>query len=191
MLVAEPTDALAAEPLGVPSRPATVGGVASWWFEGEPPGGAGHLVERFAADLPCIGGYLLEEVVHWDDGGSFEVVVTLSARRRPDLDRATFRRRYHDGHAPLARVHHPGVARYVQAFVDRPLLPGSPDLDALTELCFRTEDDLRERFFRDEESPTIVWEDVARFLDRRATRTIVTVGHQGSAGSDGIARVDG
>ena len=112
----------------------------------------------------------VREVVHWDALGEPDartVALVYFVRRRRGLDYAEFERHYRERHAPLARKHHPGIARYVQNFlVDAD--DAEREFDAVSELWFASERDSRERFYRDAESERIVAEDVARFLEPRA-----------------------
>jgi uncharacterized protein (TIGR02118 family) len=111
-----------------------------------------------------------EEVVHWDELGEpagEAIVLTYFVRRRPGLSFTDFASHYRERHAPLARTHHPGIARYVQNFRIA-AEPGDGGIDAVSELWFRSERDARERFYRDDESRRVIAEDVQRFLDLRA-----------------------
>lgn len=166
--VAEPFDALIAWTFSREPRPSRADGVIAC-FRDDP------------ADAPApprAHGYRVDEVVHWDDGGgapgesSSGVVVFYFLRRREDLSQAEFVRRYRD-HAPLAREHHPGVARYVQNYVVA-ASPGAPEWHAIAELHFRGDADLRARFYRDEQSPKLVAEDVTRFAAPRSGFALVT-----------------
>ena len=111
-------------------------------------------------------------MVHWDDLGGADagaVVLTYLVVRRADLSFAEFEAHYRAKHAPLARVHHPGIARYVQNFVESRAGDGaSAPIDAISELWFRSEVDARTRFYRDAESARVIGEDVRRFIDLRA-----------------------
>ena len=93
--------------------------------------------------------------------------------RRADLDPEAFERRYREGHTPVAREHHPGVCRYAQSFVRRRLAGDGPAFDAVAELSFATEADVRERFYRDAASPDIVAQDVAAFVAPRTGAAVV------------------
>jgi hypothetical protein len=126
--------------------------------------------------------YLLEERVHWDDLGdrrrpdeaSPGIKMIAFVRRRSDLSPATFRERYLE-HASLARVHHPGIARYVQNFVLERWADEAPPIDAIAELHFASEADLTRRFYRDEASPEVIARDVARFLSPREGWSILAI----------------
>lgn len=170
--VAEPTNALLAEPAGRTPRAQRLDGVLAAWWEGD---GEERLASAHA--------YRVDEVLHWDDapaaGGAPEdgftpgVVILYFVRRREDLDQAEFVSRYRDGHAPLARVHHPGIRRYVQNFVVESQ-EGAPGWNAISELHFASEADFRDRFYRDAGSPAIIAADVARFTDPKTGFALVT-----------------
>jgi uncharacterized protein (TIGR02118 family) len=107
-------------------------------------------------------------VLHWDELGAQRergVVLTYLVKRRADLSFAAFEAHYRERHAPLARIHHPGIARYTQNYLE----PSGAErhLDAISELWFRSEEDARTRFYRDEESRRVIGEDVQRFIDLR------------------------
>jgi hypothetical protein len=158
---AEPTNAILAALIGVPERAQPYAGLVLAW-----PRDAAERAAAEAALAPRAAAlYAMDEVRHWDelgahDGGS--VLLCYLVRRRADLSSDAFREHYVERHAPLARVHHPGIARYVQNFA----APGA-DVDAVSELWFRSESDARSRFYRDDESRRVIGEDVQRFLDLR------------------------
>jgi len=58
-----------------------------------------------------------------------------------------------------------GMSEYAQNFAE----PEQANrlVDAISELWFRSEDDARTRFYRDDESRRVIGEDVQRFLDLR------------------------
>jgi len=159
---ADPTDAILAALSGAAPRPQVHAGVVFAWPR--------DRAEGDATDAALVGAasalYRVDEVRHWDEldaNAEGAVVLTYLVKRRPDLSFADFRAHYREKHAPLARVHHPGIARYVQNF----LPPGEGLVDAISELWFRSEDDARTRFYRDEESRSVIAEDVKRFVDLR------------------------
>jgi uncharacterized protein (TIGR02118 family) len=118
--------------------------------------------------------YRAREVLHWDEFAGADgdaVVLTYLVRRRADLSFADFEAHYRERHAPLTRIHHPGIARYVQNFIE-PQGAESEPIDAISELWFRSEDDARTRFYRDEESARVIGEDVRRFIDLRSGTAI-------------------
>lgn len=167
--VSEPTNALVAEQLGTDARPQKVDAVLSCWWE------AGK------AETPSdANAYRVDEILHWDyerdwpDGDvSPGVVVFYFVRRREDLTQEEFIRRYRDGHAPLAREHHPGIWRYAQNYVTESS-PGAPVWHAISQLHFRSEEDFRTRFYRDDKSPAIIAKDITRFADLRTGLALVT-----------------
>lgn len=112
----------------------------------------------------------VREVVHWDALGAPDadtVAMVCFVRRRRGMSYADFERHYRERHAPLAREHHPGIARYVQNFLAAPD-DAERAVDAVSELWFRSAREHRERFYRDAASERVVAEDVARFLEPRA-----------------------
>lgn len=167
--VAEPTDALSAEQLGREPRSQKADGLLAAWWDTDAP-----------RTLPASHAYRVDEVLHWDyergwpDGeASPGVVVFYFVRRREDLSQEEFATRYREGHAPLAREHHPGIWRYVQNYVTA-RSPGAPEWHAISSLHFRSEQDFRERFYRDAESPAIIAQDIERFADLRTGLVLVT-----------------
>jgi hypothetical protein len=163
--------------------------VCCWWLEPEAddPGGAaaGPGAERRFSALSGglfagAQGWLVDEVVHWDalparawSEPTPGVKMMAFVRRLPGLSSEEFEDRYRR-HAEIARVHHPGIARYVQSFVRGSVTDGAPPLDAVAELSFASREDFAERFYRDESSREVVAEDVEGFLDRRRTWSVVT-----------------
>jgi uncharacterized protein (TIGR02118 family) len=116
--------------------------------------------------------YVVEERVQWDyqrdwpDGEASPGIKQLSfVRRVPALTREQFAAHWNDIHAPLARVHHPGIWRYVQNVVVEPLTAGAPELDGVAELHFRTHDDLQHRMYDSEDGKALIRADVRTFLD--------------------------
>jgi uncharacterized protein (TIGR02118 family) len=163
---AEPTDAILAAMRGAEAQPQPYPGLVLAWPRDAAECAAAESV--LAGHTPAR--YRAREVLHWDELGSAvadAVVLIYLVRRRPDLSFAAFETHYRERHAPLARIHHPGIARYVQNFVE----PGgkaaaeSEPIDAISELWFRSEVDARTRFYRDEESTRVIGEDVRRFID--------------------------
>lgn len=119
--------------------------------------------------------YLADERVQWDyerdwpDGTPSPGVKRMSfVRRVPAIDHGEFARHWGEQHAPLARVHHPGIWRYVQNVVIEPLTGTAPELDGIAELHFRSYDDLQHRMYDSDEGKEIIRADVRRFLDAPA-----------------------
>ncbi len=94
--------------------------------------------------------------------------------RRADLTPDDYRR-HHRGHIEVARVHHPGIARYQQD--DLVSMEGhGPEPDGFSELWFATEDDLRERFFASDESRLVVRADTSAYIDFDRTFSVMVHG---------------
>jgi uncharacterized protein (TIGR02118 family) len=163
---AEPTDAILSAMRGAPERPQPYPGIVlAWPRDAAESAAAESVLARHTSVY-----YRAREVLHWDELGEAAadaVVLTYLVRRRADLSFAAFEAHYRERHAPLARIHHPGIARYVQNFVEPPAA-GSPPIDAISELWFRSEHEARARFYRDEESSRVIDEDVRRFIDLRS-----------------------
>ena len=163
--LADATDAILASLMGAPARPQRHAGLVLAWPRDDAERGAAEAA--LAAHTSAL--YRVDEVLHWDelDGRSDgAVLLTYLVRRRPDLSFAAFQSHYRERHAPLARIHHPGIARYVQNYIE-PRERESAPVDAISELWFRSEQDARTRFYRDEESRRAIGEDVRRFVDLR------------------------
>jgi len=178
----EETDAILTRAAGIAPRPSRCDGVTAMWLRraadaadlrrlSASPEAAERLQRESAGLVGAAHGWLVDEVVQWDyerdwrDGESSPgIKMFYFGQRKPGLSRDEFVRRYRDGHAPLARIHHPGIWRYVQNFVVRPLTPGAPELDSVAELHFRSERDFAERMYRDAASVQVVADDVATFL---------------------------
>jgi len=161
---ADATDTVLAANSGAQARPQTHAGVVLAW-----PRSAGERDAAEAALAPHVSAlYRVEEVLHWDELGDAPdaIVLTYLVRRRADLSFAAFSSHYRERHAPLARVHHPGIARYVQNYV-APRAGDPAPIDAISELWFKSEADARTRFYRDDESRRVIGEDVRRFVDLR------------------------
>jgi uncharacterized protein (TIGR02118 family) len=159
---AEPSNAILAALAGAPVRPQRHAGVVLAW--------PADARERAAAESALASRsdalHAADEVRHWDELGADDrdaVLLCYFVRRRADLSFDAFRTHYRERHAPLARVHHPGIARYVQNFAATGA--AADGVDAVSELWFRSEADARTRFYRDEESRRVIAEDVQRFLD--------------------------
>ncbi len=112
--------------------------------------------------------YDCETVAHWDDGVTpgltrFAFVAALHGV-------TNFRERY-EGHAEIARVQHPAICRYIQHFVRRGT---EPVCAAISELHFADEQSMRERFYRDDHSASVVDADINDYLDRDRTWSILS-----------------
>jgi uncharacterized protein (TIGR02118 family) len=127
---------------------------------------------RMIVKARSITAYLVDEHVQWDyerdwpAGDPTPGVKRISfIRRLPTLTRAEFATHWTDVHAPLARVHHPAIWRYVQNVVVEAITPDAPDVDGIAELHFRTYDDLVNRMYDSDDGRDAVQADVRRFID--------------------------
>ena len=143
------------------------------------PGGAGGLeAVAWLDDEPeWVGGgvdaYAAEPHRQWDRiGGAAEVTRLVFVRRHPDLSHDEFAQHWTTVHAPLAKVHHPGLGRYVQHVITEALTPDAPAFDGMAELGFATRADLRDRLYDSDEGRAVVSADVATFLDLREGRRL-------------------
>ncbi|MBV9664903.1 MAG: EthD domain-containing protein [Actinobacteria bacterium] len=108
------------------------------------------------------------EGAQWDDrpvGAPAGVKRVVFINRLPTIGRNQFARHWADGHAPLARKHHPALWRYVQNVVVAPLTADAPDIDGIAELSFASVNDMHERMYDSDEGREIISADVATFID--------------------------
>lgn len=152
-----------------PAQPDDVDEIWVLWLD---DGADPHAIVTAVLQGTPVTAYLVDERVQWDyerdwaDGEPSPGVKQLSfVRRLPSLTRAEFAAHWNDLHAPLARVHHPGIWRYVQNVVVEPLTPDAPELDGVAELHFRTIDDLRDRMYDSEDGKARIRADVKTFID--------------------------
>jgi uncharacterized protein (TIGR02118 family) len=148
-------------------QPADIGGVAMVWVDDD-----GRIDPASWFDTP-VDAYLVDERVQidwtrdWPDGTPTPAIEQIPfVRKLPELTRAQFAAHWSDKHTLLVPIHHPGVARYVQNVVVERLTPEAPEFDGVAQLYFRTAHDLHERYYDSDEGQKVVFEDVARFLDR-------------------------
>jgi uncharacterized protein (TIGR02118 family) len=132
--------------------------------------GAG-LLESAAVDSTVIGAYRLEERVQWDHERTWQGPLTPGMKqisfvtRKTGLTREEFAAHWNEVHAPLALKHHPTISRYVQNVLISPLIEGSPEIDGIAELSYRSYEDWRDRKFDSEEGQAVITADIARFLE--------------------------
>lgn len=129
-----------------------------------------ELGSWFPPGVAVLGAYRVEPRVQWSDPvvePSAPVTQFSGVVRAAVLDHEGFVAHWSQRHAPLARVHHPGIARYVQHVVTGTITPDSPALDGIAELAFASEEDLRNRFYDSEPGREIIAADVQRFLAPR------------------------
>ena len=79
-----------------------------------------------------------------------------------------------DVHAPLARMHHVGMRRYVQHHVVGEVRGDGTPVHGIAELHFDSLDDFASRFYASDESVRIIGEDVAKFSGR-SSDTYITI----------------
>lgn len=147
--------------------PPDVDGVVMLWIGGDAP------IEPTRWFATPVTAYLVDERVQidwtrdWPDGTPTPAREQLSfVRRLPSIDHAEFASHWSDRHTLLVPIHHPGVARYVQNVVLDALTPDAPDIDGIAQLYFRTAQDLHERYYDSDEGRRIVFDDVAKFIER-------------------------
>jgi uncharacterized protein (TIGR02118 family) len=158
-------DEPSAQPLDVAG--AGVDGVVMAWVDGDAP-----LEPARWFDAP-VTAYLVDERIQidwardWPDGEPTPAIHQLAfVPRIASVTHEQFAEHWSERHTPLVRVHHPGMARYVQNVIVEPLTPVTRELDGVAQLYFRTAHDLRERYFDSEEGERIIFEDVDQFLER-------------------------
>jgi uncharacterized protein (TIGR02118 family) len=117
-----------------------------------------------APALDGIEAYRVDERVQWDSGGATAARISF-VRRAARLTHDEFADHWTNVHAPLARVHHPGICRYVQHVVVEPLTPDAPEVDGIAELGFASIEDFRERMYDSAEGRAVIATDVRAFLD--------------------------
>jgi uncharacterized protein (TIGR02118 family) len=156
-----------AQPLDVAG--AGVEGVVMAWVDGDAP-----LEPEQWFDTP-VTAYLVEERIQiewtrdWPDGEPTPAIEQLAfVPRIASVTHEQFAEHWSERHTPLVHVHHPGMARYIQNVITEPLTPVARELDGVAQLYFRTSYDLHERYFDSEEGQRIIFEDVAKFLERGA-----------------------
>lgn len=122
--------------------------------------------------------WLAEPVLAWDYArdwplGELSPGVKRVAfiRRAGGLDRAQFATHWRERHTPIARRHHPTLWRYCQNVVRDVLVDRVGDAgatDGISELSFRSLEDMTERMYDSEEGRRIAAADIASFLDAAA-----------------------
>jgi len=125
-------------------------------------------------DGAALTAYEVDERLQWDydrdwpDGMPSPGMKQMSfVRRLPTITHDAFADHWSNNHTPLARIHHPGIWRYCQnVVIDR--APGAPEVDGISELQFRTADDMHTRMYDSDEGKAIIAEDVKRFIERSA-----------------------
>ena len=112
----------------------------------------------------------------WPDGVATPGAKQMSlVARRPDITFDEFVARYRN-HINVAKIHHIGCWQYVQNFVAEPSgTRPAPNIDGISELWFRSIDDMVERFYTAPGSPDAVRDDTTGFIDFANTRSYLTI----------------
>ena len=125
-----------------------------------------------ADDAPgCIASYEAEDREVWDEPISGEVY-SMFAFFRPPAGKDDWLDCYRQ-HAEVARVHHPGIKRYVQDVVVSQSGEERWHMSAISELHFAGRDSYRDEFWLSDDSREIVQRDFERFSDPSTAKTIV------------------
>ena len=184
------TDQQLFEAIGLRIRPIEWHGLIHSWFDAPQPAARTwrypHSEQALADHLLSIAsdstGWWVDENAawmydrDWPDGVATPGVKQMSlVARRADLTFDEFVSRYRN-HVNIAKLHHIGCWQYVQNFVAGPI--GSrptPSIDGISELWFRSVDDMIERFYTAPGSPDAVRDDTTGFIDFANTRSYLTV----------------
>jgi len=154
-----------------PTRPppAWDAAIEAWWDNGIDE--AEPLLAAAASMAGASFSYRVHELVQkdyardWPTGERSPGIKGIyTVGRRADLTREQFAKHWHEGHGPLARKHHVGLAKYVQNVSLGPLTPGAQDFDGFATLHFLTGEDMRERFYDSPAGAKIIAADVKRFI---------------------------
>lgn len=125
-------------------------------------------------DAPgCIASYEVDDLVLWDEPIEGEVY-SMFAFFRPPARKNDWLPCYRQ-HAEVARVHHPGIKRYVQDVVLSQSGEERWHMSAISELHFAGRDSYRNEFWLSDNSRAIVQRDFERFSDPSTAKTIVAV----------------
>jgi len=101
----------------------------------------------------------------WPDGEYAPGVKYVSFVRRLDgTSHGQFVRHWSEVHAPIARMHHVGLADYTQNDVRAAYTPGGAGIDGVAELRFRTRGDFEDRFYDSDEGKAVIRADVKKFI---------------------------
>ena len=103
----------------------------------------------------------------WPDGEYAPGVKYVSfVRRAEGISHGQFVRHWTEVHAPLALVHHAGLADYTQNVVRVTYTPGGAGIDGVAELRFRTRADFEDRFYDSDAGKAVIRADVPKFIGR-------------------------
>src|SRR5207302_4742237 len=105
----------------------------------------------------------------WPPGEPSPGVKRVSfVHRNPSLTHEAFARHWADVHTPIARQHHPTLWRYCQNVVREVLVDtvgDASEIDGVSELSFRSLEDMTERMYDSEQGRRVAAADIASFLD--------------------------
>lgn len=118
-----------------------------------------------------LASYEVDERVVWDEPIDGDVY-SMFAFFRPPAGADDWIERYRE-HAAVARVHHPGIRRYVQNVVTAQSSEGRWTMSGISELHFAGRDSYGEQFWLSDESRMVVQRDFERFSDPSTAKTIV------------------
>jgi hypothetical protein len=117
----------------------------------------------------------LEESVGWDRShdenealGPEAVKMVSFVVRRPEVERRKFEQDYAE-HVAVARIHHPGVCRYVQNLVTEE----AGRVEAISELWYPSSEAFLTRFYANDDSPGVVKADNEEYIDFSRTRSLI------------------
>ena len=184
------TDQQLFEAIGLRIRPIEWHGLVHTWFDSPHPATRAwrypHSEEALTDHLLTIAanstGWWVDENEawtydrDWPDGVATPGVKQMSlVARRPDITFDEFVARYRN-HINVAKLHHIGCWQYVQNFIAEPTgTRPAPLIDGVSELWFRSVDDMIERFYTAPGSPDAVREDTTGFIDFSNTRSYLTI----------------
>lgn len=139
--------------------------------DGRPP--TAILVGGAVVEHGVLAIYEVDDNVIWDEPIEGEDYSMFAFFRPKDgLEHDDFVKRYRQ-HADIARVHHPGIRRYVQDIITSQTGEERWMFAAISELHFAGPNEYRERFWLGEESRDVVARDVARFSDASSAKMVV------------------
>jgi hypothetical protein len=117
--------------------------------------------------------YDVEDHVLWDEPIDRGVHSMFAFFRAPsDLAHDEFVTRYRE-HADVARVHHPGIRRYVQDIVTSQTGEDRWMFDAISELHFAGPEQYENNFWLSDDSRDVVARDVERFSEASTSKMVV------------------
>jgi uncharacterized protein (TIGR02118 family) len=135
-------------------------------------------------DARLVGAYAVDEVVQrdyertWGPGDvSPGLKCVCLVRRKPGTTREAYSEHWRLRHGPLALALQPGFWHYVQNHVVASLTDGSPEVDGIGELHYRTADAVHTESFVSEDAMHQIYEDTERFMDNETSTTVPTKEH--------------